>query len=175
MRKQTRPFAVEIKRTKGSRQPSPFLDLPKEAGAPSRNARQDAHAFVLPPIEPAGPAPRILESTSPGWSPPAVPAAAKPKRGRPPKARAQPTADALPTTMAAPEAPLELHTNATPTKIDDAEADLPAETAADRPTFEDGVPMQPPMQPQVRRRSRRPATEGNIGSRWKRHLPRWKR
>ena len=171
MRKQTRPFAVEIKRTKGSRQPSPFLELPKEPGAPKREMRQVPDAFVLSPSEPAGPAPRILESSTPGWSPPPTAEdAAKPKRGRPRKVRPDVAAAAERPAMTAPEDRPEPRTDETPADVSESEPDDRAEPVADRPAIDTVVPTQTT----VRRRSRRP-TEGHIGERWKRHLPRWKR
>ncbi|MCE7030588.1 hypothetical protein [Jiella avicenniae] len=180
MRKQTRPFAVEIKRTKGSRQPSPFLDLPKEPAAPSGESRQASAALLLSPSEPAGSAPRILESTAPGWSPPPAPEAARPKRGRPPKARTQTAAEALATEDVEPAEHPSADADEALTTVAGIEAgeivddDLAEDDLSEAAEDFSGTGDEAPVAIVARRRPRR-AVEGHIGNRWKRHLPRWKR
>ena len=61
MRKQTRPFAVEIKRNKRSRDPSPFSDLPADIRAAIETPFKDAEARLARAVsaeEPAAAPPR---------------------------------------------------------------------------------------------------------------------
>ncbi|ORE97678.1 hypothetical protein ATO4_07060 [Aurantimonas sp. 22II-16-19i] len=210
MRKQTRPFAVEIKRNKRSRDPSPFSDLPADVRTTMDTPFKDAEARLTRAVSAEAPAtatPRILEDTTPARTPPpeaeaeAEAEVVPRRRGRPPKVRPEPSADQPERTAEEPERAAEQPGEAArhvPVAADDDDARtqddavVPARrprAVAARPA-EDDAPAAPdeaagpgesgPVElagPAVRalRASRRRAREGNIGERWKRHLPRWKR
>ena len=213
MRKQTRPFAVEIKRNKRSRDPSPFSDLPADIRAAIETPFKDAEARLARAVaaEPAAAAasatPRILEDTTPARTPPPAAEAevVRPRRGRPPKIRPE-AAAALPDRVAdqpdeaARQAPVAtgdedggkaeedaflpaaaLRAAAVAEMKDDAPA-APGEADGQDDSWPDeagpdetGTDVPAATVARTPRVSRRRAKEGNIGQRWKRHLPRWKR
>ena len=216
MRKQTRPFAVEIKRNKRSRDPSPFSDLPADIRAAIETPFKDAEARLARAVsgEPAAAKPRILEDTTPARTPPPAAEAetevVRPRRGRPPKIRPDaaaklPERDAEQADEAARHVPVaagdedggseeedafvpaaSLRAVAFAEMEDDASA-APGDAAGRDDTWPDDAGPDEALSDEtgaggsaatvVRtpRVSRRRAKEGNIGQRWKRHLPRWKR
>ncbi|MBP0618317.1 hypothetical protein [Jiella mangrovi] len=173
MRKQTRPFAVEIKRAKGSARPSPFLGLVKEAPDPGPGRKPDLIAMPVSQTEPAGPSPRILEASTPGREPEQAAEIVRPRRGRPPKTRPEPQDETPASAVAAPVAKPKPKPRAAETAAVVGESEPSAQVVVEMQAHRAGGDEEATA-PSAPRRSRR-AVDGKLGERWKRHLPRWKR
>ena len=184
MKRQTRPFTVEVKRAKRSGKPAsiwsetPSVGAMQEeaAAAPSKSHvrhRRDGLDMAGSTMSVASStdiAPRILQDKTPGWAPQAA-EIVRPKRGRPPKLRPEQLADDEQPARAAPAKEATPPVAAAIAEVRESEAVIRSVTEVDRSIdVSDDVPT---MQTQ-QRRSRR-GTTGHIGERWKRHLPRWKR
>lgn len=171
MKRQTRAFTVEMKRSRRSKADAASLwsDTPEIAAA-------TPEAIPLNPDDPCDPGedltsalrgsaastkpePRILQDHKPSWTP-ATPEAIKRKRGRPRKTPLISDEDVSqsiePEQIVQPEDDLLVAAEHPLAEISSEEADA-------SPTLDDS------------HRPRRRLAKPKIGERWKRHLPRWKR
>ncbi|WAP71481.1 MULTISPECIES: hypothetical protein [Aurantimonadaceae] len=184
MKRQTRPFTVEVKRAKLSGKPAsiwsdtlPVGAMQEEAtAAPAkshvRHRRNglDMAGSTMSVASSPDIAPRILQDKTPGWAPQAA-EIVRPKRGRPPKLRLEQAADDEQPAWAAPAKKATPPVAEAIAEVCESEAVIQSVTDVD-PSI--GVSDDVPPVQTEQRRSRR-GTRGHIGERWKRHLPRWKR
>ena len=185
MKRQTKPFTVEVKRTRRAGKPTSIWSdaaleamqdkpdvEPSHAIAPrDRNRAVTAGETPGAPSSPSS-APRILQDTTPVRVP-AEPEIVRPKRGRPPKLRTDPPTEAQhPVRAVKPAKKAKLRVAEPIATVVRDEPLAPSDALADHSTL-DLSEVSAATQRAPRQSRRRMA--GSIGDRWKRHLPRWKR